>query len=42
MLSGGDVGSEIRLSGGIREGEVRPNRSATPDEKPPLFAGRLA
>ena len=38
MLSGGDVGSEIRLSGGIREGEVHPNRSATPDEKPPLFS----
>ncbi|MEU0070787.1 substrate-binding domain-containing protein [Streptomyces sp. NPDC006332] len=38
MLAGGDVGSEIRLSGGIREGEVHPNRSATPDEKPPLFS----
>ncbi|MBO4256739.1 PstS family phosphate ABC transporter substrate-binding protein [Streptomyces griseorubiginosus] len=38
LLSGGDVGSEIRLFGGIREGEVHPNRSATPDEKPPLFS----
>ncbi|MXM64845.1 solute-binding protein [Streptomyces sp. HUCO-GS316] len=38
LLSGGDVGSEIRLIGGIREGEVHPNRSATPDEKPPLFS----
>lgn len=38
MLSGGDVGNEIRLSGGIRDGEVHPNRSATPDEKPPLFS----
>ncbi|MGW2935972.1 PstS family phosphate ABC transporter substrate-binding protein [Streptomyces sp. NPDC001156] len=37
-LSGGDVGREIRLIGGIREGEVHPNRSATPDEKPPLFS----
>ncbi|MGI5456587.1 PstS family phosphate ABC transporter substrate-binding protein [Streptomyces sp. CA-249302] len=38
LLSGGDVGSPIRLIGGIREGEVHPNRSATPDEKPPLFS----
>ncbi|MER5749167.1 substrate-binding domain-containing protein [Streptomyces sp. NPDC002088] len=38
LLSGGDVGREIRLSGGIRDGEVHPNRSATPDEKPPLFS----
>lgn len=38
LLSGGDVGNEIRLSGGIREGEVHPNRSATPDDKPPLFS----
>ncbi|MET7452729.1 substrate-binding domain-containing protein [Streptomyces sp. NPDC005574] len=38
LLSGGDVGGEIRLIGGIRDGEVHPNRSATPDEKPPLFS----
>jgi ABC-type phosphate transport system substrate-binding protein len=38
MLSGGDVDSEIRLSGGIRDGVVHMNRSATPDEKPPLFS----
>lgn len=38
MLSGGDVDSEIRLSGGIRDGVVHLNRSATPDEKPPLFS----
>ncbi|PAZ13890.1 phosphate ABC transporter substrate-binding protein [Streptomyces sp. SA15] len=38
LLSGGDVGSEIRLSGGIRDGVVHPNRSATPDDKPPLFS----
>ncbi|MFI9648870.1 PstS family phosphate ABC transporter substrate-binding protein [Streptomyces sp. NPDC052040] len=38
LLSGGDVGSGIRLTGGIREGEVHPNRSATPDEQPPLFS----
>ncbi|MER5913715.1 substrate-binding domain-containing protein [Streptomyces sp. NPDC001982] len=38
LLSGGDVGCDIRLVGGIRDGEVHPNRSATPDEKPPLFS----
>ncbi|MEU6220625.1 substrate-binding domain-containing protein [Streptomyces sp. NPDC047022] len=38
LLSGGDVGRAIRLTGGIREGEVHPNRSATPDETPPLFS----
>jgi ABC-type phosphate transport system substrate-binding protein len=38
LLSGGDVGREIRLIGGIREGEVHPNRSATPDDKAPLFS----
>ncbi|KUN24043.1 phosphate ABC transporter substrate-binding protein [Streptomyces antibioticus] len=39
LLSGGDVGREIRLTGGLREGEVHPNRSATPDETPPLLSG---
>lgn len=38
LLSGGDVGDEIRLTGGLRDGEVHPNRSATPDDKPPLFS----
>ncbi|WP_055717720.1 PstS family phosphate ABC transporter substrate-binding protein [Streptomyces torulosus] len=38
LLSGGDVAGPIRLIGGIRDGEVHPNRSATPDEKPPLFS----
>ncbi|MFF8591907.1 substrate-binding domain-containing protein [Streptomyces sp. NPDC015220] len=38
LLSGGDVGRGIRLTGGIREGEVHPNRSAAPDDKPPLFS----
>ncbi|MEU1406382.1 substrate-binding domain-containing protein [Streptomyces sp. NPDC005728] len=38
LLSGGDVGREIRIVGGIRDGEVHPNRSATPDDKPPLFS----
>ncbi|MER5432122.1 substrate-binding domain-containing protein [Streptomyces sp. NPDC002588] len=38
LLSGGHVGSGIRLYGGLREGEVHPNRSATPDDVPPLFS----
>lgn len=38
LLSDGDVGAPIRLYGGIREGEVHPNRSATPDDVPPLFS----
>ncbi|MGW2800263.1 PstS family phosphate ABC transporter substrate-binding protein [Streptomyces sp. NPDC001269] len=38
LLSGGDVGREIRLIGGIHDGEVHPNRSATPDDQPPLFS----
>uniref|UniRef100_UPI0006E2FBFE PstS family phosphate ABC transporter substrate-binding protein n=1 Tax=Streptomyces graminilatus TaxID=1464070 RepID=UPI0006E2FBFE len=38
LLSGGDVGCDIRLVGGIRDGQVHPNRSATPDDKPPLFS----
>ncbi|MEV6168158.1 substrate-binding domain-containing protein [Streptomyces sp. NPDC051954] len=38
LLSGGDVGADIRLVGGIRDGVVRPNRGALPDDKPPLFS----
>ncbi|MFE9765193.1 substrate-binding domain-containing protein [Streptomyces sp. NPDC005808] len=38
LLSGGDVGSPIRIIGGIRDGEVRPNRAMTPDDRPPLFS----
>ncbi|WP_031482743.1 PstS family phosphate ABC transporter substrate-binding protein [Streptomyces bicolor] len=38
MLSGGDVGCDIRVRGGIRGGEVHPNRSATPDDKAPVFS----
>ncbi|MEV6191136.1 substrate-binding domain-containing protein [Streptomyces sp. NPDC051920] len=38
LLSGGDVGCPVRIVGGIRDGEVRPNRSTTPDDKPPLFS----
>ncbi|SFG92586.1 hypothetical protein SAMN02787118_13377 [Streptomyces mirabilis] len=38
LLSGGDVGREIRLIGGLRGGEVSFNRSTTPDDQPPLFS----
>ncbi len=38
LLSGGDVGRGIRLIGGLRDGEVSPNRSTTPDDQPPLFS----
>lgn len=41
LLTGSRVGSPIRITGGIRDGEVRPNTAARPDEKPPLF-GRAA
>ncbi|MFI0978325.1 substrate-binding domain-containing protein [Streptomyces sp. NPDC021093] len=38
LLTGAPVGSAVRVSGGIRDGEVMPNRSTTPDDKPPLFS----
>ncbi|MFI2617456.1 substrate-binding domain-containing protein [Streptomyces sp. NPDC018584] len=38
LLTGGPVGSEVIMSGGIQAGEVVPNRSTTPDDKPPLFS----
>ncbi|MEU9345471.1 substrate-binding domain-containing protein [Streptomyces sp. NPDC048278] len=38
LLSGGDVGRDIRIVGGIHDGEVHPNRSATPDDATPLFS----
>jgi ABC-type phosphate transport system substrate-binding protein len=38
LLSGGDVGSPVRIFGGLGDGQVHPNRSATPDDKPPLFS----
>ncbi|MFE7775322.1 substrate-binding domain-containing protein [Streptomyces sp. NPDC057445] len=41
LLSGGPVGCEVRITGGIRDGEVMPNRAVLPDDKPPLF-GRAA
>ena len=41
LLTGSRVGSPIRITGGIRDGEVRTNTAVRPDEKPPLF-GRAA
>ncbi|WP_030863085.1 substrate-binding domain-containing protein [Streptomyces sp. NRRL S-37] len=38
LLSGGHVGDGIQLSGDLSEGDVHRNRSATPDDKAPLFS----
>ncbi|WP_433185354.1 substrate-binding domain-containing protein [Actinoallomurus sp. CA-150999] len=38
LLSGGPVGSEVTVSGGIRDGRVAPSRSMSVDDKPPLFS----
>ncbi|WP_055589501.1 PstS family phosphate ABC transporter substrate-binding protein [Streptacidiphilus griseoplanus] len=38
LLSGGRVGSPVRVSGGIRDGAVVPNRSTTVDDKPPVLS----
>ncbi|MET7616104.1 substrate-binding domain-containing protein [Streptomyces sp. NPDC005408] len=38
LLTGGPVGCEVKVTGGIRDGDVMPNRSTTPDDKPPLFS----
>lgn len=38
LLTGGEVGSPIRIVGGIRDGDVRVNSAARPDEKPPAFS----
>ncbi|MBT2398915.1 substrate-binding domain-containing protein [Streptomyces sp. ISL-100] len=37
LLGGGGVGSTVRVTGGIQDGDVVPNESTTPDDKPPLF-----
>ncbi|MER6147680.1 substrate-binding domain-containing protein [Streptomyces hirsutus] len=39
VLSGGAVGDDIELTGGLSGGEVHRNRSTTLDAKPPLFSG---
>ncbi|MER6235573.1 MULTISPECIES: substrate-binding domain-containing protein [Streptomyces] len=38
LLTGATVGSPIRVTGGIRDGEVSPNQALRPDEKPPVFS----
>ncbi|MGW8947219.1 PstS family phosphate ABC transporter substrate-binding protein [Streptomyces koyangensis] len=38
LLSGGTVGSQVTVSGGVQDGDVHPNESLTPDEKPPVFS----
>ncbi|ABW15590.1 putative phosphate binding ABC transporter [Parafrankia sp. EAN1pec] len=38
LLTGGSVGCAVRVAGGIQEGAVKPNRSTTVDDKPPLFS----
>ncbi|MGV9842218.1 substrate-binding domain-containing protein [Streptomyces fungicidicus] len=38
LLSGGQVGDDIQVSGDLKDGDVHRNRSATPDEKAPLFS----
>ncbi|MEU5775292.1 substrate-binding domain-containing protein [Streptomyces venezuelae] len=38
LLTGGPVGGEVTLSGGIQAGDVQPNRSTTLDDKPPLLS----
>ncbi|WP_405821980.1 substrate-binding domain-containing protein [Streptomyces sp. NBC_00838] len=38
LLTGGEVGEEVTVSGGISEGEVVVNRAIAPDEAPPVFS----
>ncbi|MGW0141156.1 substrate-binding domain-containing protein [Streptomyces calvus] len=38
LLSGGNGDDEVQVSGDLSEGELHRNRSATPDEKAPLFS----
>ncbi|CAL9491473.1 substrate-binding domain-containing protein [Streptomyces sp. Tu 3180] len=38
LLSGGRVGDDIQVGGDLKDGDVHRNRSATPDEKAPLFS----
>lgn len=39
LLSGGNVGDEVDVTGDIRDGEVKRTSSRTVDDKPPLFSG---
>lgn len=38
LLTGGPVGGEVIVSGGLQAGEVQPNRSTTLDDKPPVLS----
>ncbi|MGA5206537.1 substrate-binding domain-containing protein [Streptomyces variegatus] len=38
LMTGGAVGDEVEVIGGIRDGEVKRNESTTVDDKPPLFS----
>ncbi|WP_175409681.1 substrate-binding domain-containing protein [Streptomyces sp. TRM64462] len=38
LLTGGPADSPVRVTGGLRDGAVRPNTSLTADETPPVFS----
>ncbi|WP_432124181.1 substrate-binding domain-containing protein [Streptomyces sp. C10-9-1] len=38
LLTGGPVGSPVTVTGGIRDGDVTPNRAVPTDERLPLFS----
>lgn len=38
LLTGGRVGDEVKVSGGLSGGQVAVNRAITPDEAPPKFS----
>ncbi|MET9557670.1 substrate-binding domain-containing protein [Streptomyces sp. NPDC006645] len=38
LLTGGEVGEEVAVTGGISEGELVVNRAIAPDQAPPLFS----
>lgn len=38
LLTGGEVGEDVDVTGGISEGDVVINRALTPDQAPPMFS----
>lgn len=38
LLTGGEVGEDVTVTGGISEGELVVNRAIAPDQAPPLFS----
>ncbi|GGT38821.1 substrate-binding domain-containing protein [Streptomyces purpureus] len=38
LLTGSGVGGAVTVTGGIRDGQVRPNHAILPDDKPPVFS----